>query len=65
MIVNTKKVISIEEVQELILTELCKSYMAGHQKLEISWTLMPKAIEFLGKLYVNIERLLPVTFSGL
>lgn len=35
MVANTIKIIYIERVQGLILIKQCKSYMAGHQKLEI------------------------------
>ena len=54
----------MERVQGPIPIELYESYMAGHQELEISWTLMPKAAEFSRKLHVDIEKPLPVTFSG-
>ena len=54
----------MEEVQGPIPTELCESCMAGHQKLEISRTVMPKAAEFLGRLHVDIEGPLLVIFSG-
>ena len=64
MVANTKKVTSIEGVYRPILLELCEPCMAGHQKLEISQTPMPKAAEFLKRLYVDIKRPLPVTFSG-
>ena len=64
MIANAMKVIGIEGVQGPIPTELCESCMAGYQKLEISWTPMPKVIKFLGRLHVDIEGPLPITFLG-
>ena len=64
VVANAKKVIGMEGVQGPIPMELCESCMAGHQKLEISRTPMPKAAEFLGRLHVDIEGPLPVTFSG-
>ena len=64
VVANAKKVIGMEGVQGPIPTELCESCMAGHQKLEISRTPMPKAAEFLGRLHVDIEGPLPVTFLG-
>ncbi len=64
VVANAKKVTGIGGVQGPIPTELCEPCMAGHQELEISWTLMPKAAEFLERLHVDIEGLLPVTFSG-
>lgn len=38
--------------------------MAGHQELEILRILMPKAIEFLRRLHIDIKGPLPVTLSG-
>lgn len=64
MIANTKKVIGMEGVQGHILTKLCEPCMAGHQEIEISRMPMPKAAEFLGRLHVDIEGPLPITFSG-
>lgn len=43
------------------LYELC---MSSHQELEISGTFMPKRAEFLGRLHVDIEKLLLVTVLG-
>lgn len=54
----------MEKVKKLISIELCKSYMAIYQKLEILQMLISKVIEFLERLYIDIEGLLPVTFSG-
>lgn len=59
---NAKKIINMERVQRLILMKLCKSCMTRHQKLEISWTLMPKAAEILGRFYADIKEPLLVTF---
>lgn len=64
MVANAKKVMEMEGVKGPIPTELCESCMAGHQELEISRRLIPKATEFLGRLHVDIEGSLPVTFSG-
>lgn len=54
----------MEEIQGLIPTKLCESYMTSPRKLEILRTLMSKAAEFLERLHVDIERLLLVTFLG-
>ncbi len=64
MVANAKKVTGMKGRQGPIPTELCEPCMAGHQELKISQTPMPKAEEFLGKLHVDIEGPLPVTFSG-
>ena len=64
VVANAKKVVGMEGVKGPIPTELCESCMAGHQELEISRMPMPKATEFLGRLHVDIEGPLPVTFSG-
>lgn len=63
MIANTKKVIKIEEMKEFVPTELCKSYIAGPQKLKILQIPMLKATEFLKRFHMNSERLLLVIFS--
>ena len=63
LIANIKKVMGMEKVQGSILTRLCGSYMASHQELEISQTPMLKALEFLQKLCVDMERSLLVIFS--
>lgn len=63
MVTNAKKVIGMEGVQGPIPIELCEPCIVGHQELEISQIPMLKAAEFLGRLYVNIEGLLPVSFS--
>ena len=55
---------SIKGVKGPVPTELYESCMAGHQELEISRTPMPKATKFLGRLHVDIEGPLLVTFSG-
>ena len=64
MVANAKKVIGIEEMQKLILIKLCKSDMAGYQKLEILQMPRTKIAQFLKRLYVDIEKPLPVTFSS-
>lgn len=63
MVTNVKKVTGIEEVQKLISIELYKPCIATHQELEISLTLMPKRTKFLRRLYIDIEKLLLVTYS--
>lgn len=35
MVANTKKVIEMEGVMRPIPTQLCESYITGHQELEI------------------------------
>lgn len=64
MVTNAKKVTGMEEVQGPILVELCKLCMVGHQELEISRTLRPKVAELLGRLHIDVEGQLPVTFFG-
>lgn len=64
MVANIKKIIGIEEIQRPIPMELCKACIAGHQELEILQTLILKVAKFLGKLYIDIEALLLVTFLG-
>ncbi len=64
VIANTKRVKGKKGVQGPIPKKLFKPCMAGHQELKISRTPMPKAVEFLGRLYVDIEGPLPVTFLG-
>ena len=64
MVANAKKVTDKERVQGHIPTELFEPCMASHQELEISRTSIPKAAELLGRLHVDIEGSLPVTFSG-
>lgn len=62
MVANAKKVIAIEKVQGFILMELYRLYIADYQKLENLQTPRPKIVEFLGKLYIDIEGLLSVIF---
>lgn len=64
IVANATKVTGIEGMQGLIPTELCEICIAGHQELETFWTPILKAAKFLGKLYVDIEGSLPVTFLG-
>lgn len=54
----------MERVQSPIPTELCGSYMGGYWELEILQMLMPKLVEFLRRLHVDIKEPLPVTLSG-
>lgn len=51
-------------IKRPIPTKLYESCIADYQELEISWMLIPKATEFFGRLHMDIERLLPVTFLG-
>ena len=64
MVAKAKKAMGMEGVKEPIPTELCESCMAGRQELEILRIPMAKATKFLGRLHVDIEGPLPVTFSG-
>lgn len=64
MVANAKKVRGMKGVKRSIPTELCESCMPDHQNLKISQILIPKATEFFERLHVDIERRLPVTFSG-
>lgn len=64
MVANIKEVMRIEGVKKPIPTKLCKSCMAGYQKLKILQMLMLKVTKFLERLHVNIEEPLSVTFLG-
>lgn len=64
IVTNAKKIIKIEKIKEFIPIELYKSYMVGYQELKILQILIPKAIKFLERLYMDIERLLLVFFSN-
>lgn len=64
IVTNTKKIINIEELQKLILTELFEFCIIGHQKLKILQILIPKAAEFLRRFHIDIKGSLLVTFSG-
>lgn len=58
------KVMGMERIKGFILTKLSQSCMVDYQDLEILQKWMPKVIEFLKKLHVNIEKPLLVTFWG-
>lgn len=62
MFANAKKIMSMEGVKRFVSTELCESYMASYQKLEILQMPMSKATKFLKRLHMNIEGLLLVIF---
>lgn len=55
-----QKVIGMEKIQKFLPTELYELYIS--QELNISWTPISIADEFLGKYHINIKEPLLVSF---